>query len=249
MELFGGAGRWCQLLTCTTPYMVNPQNGFISLRMAVSPTVTIPGLHLIHARLHNNIQQPGLAQCIGDPASTGCGRLTVTTRAPRVPAMEVVSTAHDPDTVYLGQQIGLQVEFRNSGDGNADATRLIVALPPGIAFSHAAGAIPALTCTATGLVADGQRVTCEGFGLPSAVFGQVRLLMDVGYVIDAPALLTVVIGLDHAATPTTGLIEACVSDPPPTWCAWHELSVAWRCADRYGADGVYGDGFQMPPSP
>ncbi len=41
--------------------------------------------------------------------------------------------------------------------------------------------------------------------------------MNVGYEIDTPASLTAVVGLDHAATPTAGLIEACASDPSPAY--------------------------------
>lgn len=237
-----------QLLTCTTPAMFDGQNGFISMRLAIAPDIAVPGPVQIHARLHNNVQQPTLATCIAQPASTGCGRLTSPTRPPRVPNLVISSVSHAPDTLSIGASASLAIHFANIGEGQAAATRILASLPPGIAYSHATGAIPALACSAAGAVATGQLVTCTGAGLPATLTGQVNLQLNVMPGTTTPAVLPVVVAADQAATPTPGLMEACIADPQLPYCAWRGLPVAWRCADQHGADGVFCNGYEPLPT-
>jgi len=107
---------------CTTPYLID--YGFISLRLDVAPNVAVPGPLYVHASVANNVQAAP-ADCVTTPLQTGCGRLQIPTRAPRVPTLVGDSITHSPATFTLGQEAGpVIVSYRNIGEGNAGAPAL-----------------------------------------------------------------------------------------------------------------------------
>lgn len=232
-----------ELVTCSTPYIVN--NSYITFVVDVATDVPIPGPLYVYARLGNDSQDLSLAQCIADPARDGCGRLTVPTRLPRAARLELVSAAPLPAEFQRGQEGRVRVLYRNSGDDVAVSTRLALQLPPGLAWNRMMGL--AMACTASGDPATvGQIVACTGPALPDGLQLQPDVVVDVlyGAVDDLPILLAVDMGQGAAQA----VLDGCVADPAQAHCALIDVPVAFHCADQHGAEGIFCNGFELPPT-
>lgn len=232
-----------QLVTCSTPYVVQP--GFVNIRVLAAANIDIPGPLYLHARLESDSQQVSLAECIADPVGMGCGRLAVHTRLPRAPRLELGTPGVLPAEFRRGQQGHLDLPYRNAGDGMASASRLVRQLPPGVSWNRTTAV--SMTCMASGDPAIvGQVVGCAGPAVPENLQLAPHFVLDVLY--NAADTLPVLIGVDMGEGSDQSLLDDCAADPLQAHCALLEVPVAWRCADPFGADGIHCDRFELPPT-
>jgi hypothetical protein len=233
--------------SCTTSYMIDHQSGFFSFYVNVALDVPVPGPLVFYAGISNNVQTIP-ANCVAQPDQTGCGRLTVNTRVPRVAYMRFApvpnDVSHSPHVFWTNQHGSVQVNFQNGGEASAAQTSLVMKLPPYVSFDHQLASLPALSCTSSGSAASGPVVTCTGPGLPASTSGDLSFDVKVGYQAAAPGPLVIVGGIDAANPATTTTLASCTSDPNHANCSWHEITSYAPCAAQYGDDGVYCDGFQ-----
>ena len=236
-----------QLLTCTVPYMVSGQVGFVSIRTDFAPDIAVPGPLYIHAAIGND-QVPPPTTCVADPFQRGCGRLAVNTRPPSAAYLRFndPDVQHSPTYFTLGQDNGpIVVNFRNIGDGLAANTAVQIKLPPGFAYTQTYSAIPALTCTSSGSLAAGPLLTCEGAAMPPGSSGYVSFGVNLDpSLTESPGPVPLVGAIDTSNPANTTLLASCASDPNQINCFWHEIPTYAPCALQYGADGIYCDAFE-----
>ncbi|WP_257387297.1 hypothetical protein [Tahibacter caeni] len=229
---------------CTTPYLIDQGYGFASLRIDVAPDVAVPGPLYVHARVANDAQAAP-ADCVANPLQTGCGRLQVPTRAPRVPTLVGDSVTHVPATFTLGQEAGpVVVSYRNVGEGNAGATTVYVQLPPYFEYRGVFSASPAATCLSQGQVAAGAVVVCQTAGLLSGGLGWISLRLLPHAQAASPGPLPVVAAFDLATPSTTAILQSCVANPAQAFCANDAIPTFFPCALQHGDEGIFCDGFQ-----
>jgi len=227
---------------CTTPYLID--YGFISLRLDVAPNVAVPGPLYVHASVANNVQAAP-ADCVTTPLQTGCGRLQIPTRAPRVPTLVGDSITHSPATFTLGQEAGpVIVSYRNIGEGNAGATTVYLQLPPYFEYRGLFSASPAATCMSQGQVAAGAVVVCQTSGLLSGGLGWISLRLLPHAQAASPGPLPVVAAFDLANPSSTAILQSCVANPAQSFCASDTITTFFPCALQHGDEGIFCDGFQ-----
>jgi len=236
-----------QVVSCTTPYMIDHQDGYFSFYVNVAYDVPVPGPIYFYASLVNNVQAAP-ANCTSVPDQTGCGRLTASTRVPRVAYMRFApapnDVTHSPHVFWTTQHGTVQVNFQNSGEAMAAQSSLVMKLPPYVSYDHQLASQPAMSCSSNGSAASGPIVTCTGQGLPASTPGFINFDVKVGYLAAAPGPLVLVGAIDAANPATTATLTSCTSDPAHANCFWHEITSYAPCAAQYGDDGVYCDGFQ-----
>ena len=236
-----------QLLTCTVPYMASGQLGFASIRTNFAPDVAVPGPLYIHAAIGND-QIPPPTTCMANPHQRGCGRLAVTTRPPS----EAYLRFNDPDVQHspayftIGEDNGpVVVNFRNIGDGLAANTAVQIKLPRGFAYTQTYSAIPALACTTSGTLNNGQLLTCQGGSMAPGAIGYVSFGVNLDPTLtESPGPLVMVGAIDTSSPPNTTLLASCASDPNQINCFWHEIPTYRPCALQYGVDGIFCDAFE-----
>lgn len=230
---------------CTTPYMVDQQSGFVSLRVNVAPNVAVPGPLFIHAAIGNNVQAPP-ANCVAVPLQPGCARLQVPTRTPRVATLVGDSITHSPATFTLGQSAGpIVVNYRNVGEATAGAPTIYVQLPPYFEFTGLLSSSPAATCVSQGTIAAGPVVVCQSSGLGVAAFGIGSLSLRVMPHRQAasPGPLPVVAAFDLATPSSVAILQSCVANPAQSFCARDAIPTFFPCSAQF-EDGLFCDGFQ-----
>ncbi|MEO7916867.1 MAG: hypothetical protein ABIR16_04425 [Dokdonella sp.] len=235
-----------QLLTCSAP-IFQGQNGFASIRTDFAPGTVVPGPIYFHAAIGNALVPPPTT-CVANPSQRGCGRLAVNTRAPSVAYLRFnePDVQHAPAFFTLGQDNGpIVVSFRNIGAGVAANTALQIKLPRGFSYTQTYSAIPSLTCTTSGMLANGQLLTCQGAGMGSGATGYVSFGVNLDAALtESPGPVPLLAAIDTSSPANTTLLAACASDPNRINCAWHEIPTFRPCALQYGADGIYCDAFE-----
>jgi hypothetical protein len=236
-----------QLLTCTVPYMASGQLGFASIRTDFAPDIAVPGPVYFHAAIGNDQVAPPTS-CVANPAQRGCGRLAVNTRPPSAAFLRFTDpdVQHSPAYFTLGQDNGpVVVNFRNIGDGVAANTAVQIKLPAGFAYTQTYSAIPSLTCTASGTLASGQLLTCQGASMAPGSNGYVSFGVHLDPVLtESPGPVPIVGAIDISNPANTTLLASCASDPNQINCFWHEIPTYAPCALQYGIDGIYCDAFE-----
>lgn len=235
------------LLTCTTPYLPHLVNAWMSVRFDVLAGLAIPGPHAIHVRMTNPSQSVDMSECVADPSILGCGRLTFEAAPALEPDIVINAFSNLSGELVAGQQAQLNVEFENIGAATSPATHVKIALPPGMAYQDVSGALPSMSCAASGSAVTGQVVHCTGAGLPSTVQGYVIIRARLDDDVLGPDQLPVVAATDHASSWTSGRLEQCIDSPALPHCAWLEISVRYWCAAQFGADGVFCNDFELLP--
>lgn len=237
-----------EVVTCTTPYMYDGQDGFIAMAIDAAPDIAVPGPAEFHVAVGNDMQAPP-SDCSLDPHQVGCGRLTWAMRPARVAALQFASAQHNPAWFTVGQAGMVQLGLANAGEGNAAATTVVLRLPPGFAFASSANSLPAMNCSVDGDSATGQTVACTGFGLPGGSTGSLVLHLAIGAQTEVPGPVVVLAAIDESSPATTETLLACADDPEQPQCTWLEIPTFAPCAAQY-ADGIYCDGFEWlhPPS-
>ena len=233
-------------VTCTTPYMVAGQNGFIALHYDVDANLPVPGPVFLHAAIGNNVVAAPTT-CVADPHQARCARLQMPTRTPRVADLRFVEPRleHAPEWFEAGVSTNsLTARFRNVGEANATATTVSFALPPGFGYDATLNSIPAFTCTTTGSITTGQRLFCTGFGLPATFSGFLSIRLTVTTDAERPGPVPILAAIDSSAPPSTAMLEACALDPSQPQCAWLEIPVWASCATVQGFDTIYCDPFE-----
>lgn len=239
-----------QLVTCTTPYMADTQNGYVSIGTRIGYGVAVPGPIYFHAAVGNNVLAPP-TDCVANPNQIRCGRLEMPTRAPRMPFLRFATpaVAHTPAIFKLGQDNGpIVASFQNVGDGTASATSALFKLPPGFSYTTLFSSIPALACSASGSVASGQLLTCTGPGLPSGSSGYVSFGVHLDASTEAPGPVVLLGAIDTSSPASANQLASCANDPSQVNCVWHEIPTVRPCALQYGTEGIYCDGFEVVPS-
>ncbi|HET9032874.1 MAG TPA: hypothetical protein VFN25_08210 [Dokdonella sp.] len=236
-----------QLLTCTVPYMASGQVGFASIRTDFAPDIVVPGPLYFHAAIGNDQVAPPTT-CAADPYQRGCGRLAVNTRPPSAAYLRFSDpdVQHSPAYFTIGQDNGpVVVNFRNIGDGVAANTAVQIKLPRGFAYTQTYSAIPALTCTTSGSLANGQLLTCQGASMAAGSTGYVSFGVYLDPTLtESPGPLPLVGAIDSSNPANTTLLAACASDPNQINCFWHEIPTYAPCALQYGMDGIFCDAFE-----
>mgnify|MGYP000886904521 CR=1 FL=1 len=230
-----------QVVTCTTSYLYDGQNGFITLAFDAALDIAVPGPLAFHAAIGNDVQAPP-SDCVADPHQTGCGRLTWATQAPLVAQPVFIESHHAPDHFPIGQAGEISLAFTNASSASATATTIALRLPAGFAF-QTPSSTPALSCSVDGAAATGQIVTCQGAGLPAGMSGILVFHPMVGAETEVPGPVVVLAAIDQSNPPSTATLFACADDPSPSYCRWHEIPTYAPCASQY-ADGIYCDGFE-----
>jgi hypothetical protein len=232
-------------IRCTTAYMYDTLNGFLSLFVQVAPTVAVPGPLYVHAAISNNVQLAP-TDCVANPSQLGCGRLQFHTRTPRVATLVAADLWHSPDVVTLGQEFGPVVfEYRNIGEATAGTTNLYLQLPPHVEYRGLLSSSPAATCAAQGSIASGQIVVCQSSGLGSAPYnnGSLSLRLYGGALAASPGPLPVIAAVDLAAAPNPALLQSCAANSAQSFCATDAITTYFPCALQW-VDGIFCDGIQ-----
>lgn len=240
-----------QIVTCTTAYLYDTQIASVWFDVALSADVAVPGPIVFHAALGNDVQQQTLANCQANPYQTGCGRLTVPTRAPQLAYLRFKpvpdDVTHSPQTFTLGQSQGtVEVNFQNIGEGNSAATTLAIQLPPGLGYAGTIDSAPSMICASSGSVSTGAILTCAGGVMPAGANGFLDFHVAVGPETEVPGPIVLVGAIDQSSPPSLDALAVCATDPDHGYCFWHEIPTAIPspCAGRYGGDGIYCDGFE-----
>lgn len=131
------------------------------------------------------------------------------------------------------------------GDGVAANTAVQIKLPRGFAYTQTYSAIPALTCTTSGSLANGQLLTCQGASMAAGSTGYVSfgVYLDPALT-ESPGPVPLVDAIDSSNPANTTLLAACASDPNQINCFWHEIQTCAPCALQYGMDGIFCDAFE-----
>ncbi|MEO7936769.1 MAG: hypothetical protein ABIR27_10975 [Dokdonella sp.] len=236
-----------QLLTCTVPYMGSGQVGFASIRTDFAPDIGVPGPYYVHAAIGNDVVAPP-ATCAANPAQRGCGRLALNTRPPSAAYLRfnTPDVQHSPTYFTIGQDNGpIVVNFRNIGDGVAANTAVQIKLPRGFAYTQTYSAIPSLTCSTSGSLANGQLLTCQGAAMAPGSVGYVSFGVHLDPVLtERPGPVVMLGAIDTSSPANTTLLAACASDPAQINCFWHEIPTYAPCALQYGTDGIFCDAFE-----
>ncbi len=235
-----------QLLTCLIPMGQN-WFGFASIRTDFAAGVAVPGPVYIHAAIGNALVPPPI-DCAANPAQRSCGRLAVITRPPSAAYLRF----NDPDVQHsqayftIGQDNGpVVVNFRNIGDGVAANTAVQIKLPRGFAYTQIYSAIPSLTCTTSGTLANGQLLTCQGGPMGPGTNGYVSFGVHLDPTLtERPGPVPMIGAIDTSNPANTTLLAACASDPNQINCFWHEIPTYAPCALQYGMDGIFCDAFE-----
>ena len=230
---------------CTTPYMVDQQSGFVSLRVNVAPDVAVPGPLFVHASIGNDVQPPP-ADCVAVPLQAGCARLQVPTRTPRVATIVGDGITHAPATFTLGREQGpIVVAYRNVGEANAGLTTIWTQLPSYFEFLGLLASSPAATCATQGTIAAGQVVRCTVAAVGTGAFGSGFLSLRVFAHRQAasPGPLPVVAAFDLANPSGAAILASCVANPAQAFCAHDAVPTLFLCAMQF-EDGIFCDGFQ-----
>lgn len=230
---------------CTTPYMYDSLNGFLTVRVQIANTVATPGPLYVHAAISNN-QQTRPSNCVADPTVLGCARLQFHTRAPRVATLIASTLSHSSATMTLGQEFGPVVfEYRNIGEASAGSTYVYLQLPPHVEYRQTLAASPPATCSAQGSIAAGQIVVCQTSGLLPPPFnqGSVSLRLYGGTPAPSPGPLPVIAAVELATTPNVALLQSCAANPTQSFCATDAIATYFPCAAQW-VDGIFCDGIQ-----
>lgn len=247
----GGLLVWnCQMqstpghLRCTTAYMFDGLNAFMTLRVTAENNVAIPGPLYVHAAIGNNVQ-PMPTTCVADPTQFACARLQIPTRPPRVATLVTDGVSHSPAVFNLGEQGTLLIGYRNIGEASAGTSNVYVQLPPHFEYLGMLGALPAASCTAQGALATGQVLTCQSQGLPpsSQGFMNLRLFGHAQAASPGPLPVRVAVDLTTPANPTP-LLQSCATNPAQSFCAADAIPTYFRCALQW-ADGIFCDGIEV----
>jgi hypothetical protein len=237
---------------CTTPYFYDTLYAFLSMRVDVAQNVAVPGPLFVHASIGNNVQVPP-ADCVATPLQTGCGRLQISTRTPRVATIVGDSITHTPATFVLGQEPGpIVVSYRNVGEATSGQMTFWTQLPPYFEFIGTFASNPAATCAAQGTIAAGHVVRCTVAAVGAAPFGDgyVSLRVFAHRQAASPGPLPVVAAFDLADPSSAAMLASCVANPAQAFCAHDAIPTLFRCAMQF-EDGVFCDGFQpfvRPPA-
>lgn len=231
-------------MRCTTPYMYDTLNAFMTLRVTPENNVPIPGPLFVHAAISNNVQAMPTT-CVANPAQLGCARLQIPTRPPRVATLVSDGVSHSPTVFNLGEEGTLLVGYRNIGEASAGTSNIYVQLPPYIEYLGVLGALPGATCTAQGAVATGQVLTCQSQGLGAPPFGQgyVNLRLYGHAQAASPGPLPVRVAVDLATPANAALLQSCATNPAQSFCAADAIPTYFRCALQW-ADGIFCDGIE-----
>ncbi len=231
-------------LRCTTPYMYDSQNGFLSLRVQVPLSVPTPGPLFVHAAIGNNVQAMP-ASCVANPMQLGCARLQIPTRTPRVATLVTDGMSHSPATFTLGQEHApLVVGYRNIGEAAAGSSNIYILLPPYFEYRGLLTSSPPASCTTQGVIASGQIVVCNTTGLPAFSPGSLSLRVFAGAQAASPGPLTVLSAVDLAMPANAALLQSCAANPAQSFCAVHPIPTFFPCAAQW-ADGIFCDGLQV----
>lgn len=235
-----------QLLTCSAP-IYSGQAGFASIRTDFAANVAVPGPLYFHAAIGNSLVPPP-TDCVANPVQRSCGRLAVITRPPSAAYLRFSDpdVQHSPAYFTLGQDNGpVVVNFRNIGDGVAANTAVLIKLPRGFAYTQTYSAIPSLTCTTSGTLANGQLLTCQGAAMGPGTNGYVSfgVHLDPGLT-ESPGPVPLLGAIDTSSPASTTLLAACANDPNQINCFWHEIPTYAPCALQYGGDGIFCDAFE-----
>lgn len=229
---------------CTTPYMYDSQNGFLSMRVQVPLSVPIPGPLFVHAAIGNNVQAMP-TDCVANPMQLGCARLQIPTRTPRVATLVTDGMSHSPATFTLGQEQGpLVVGYRNIGEASAGSSNIYIQLPPYFEYRGLLSSSPSATCAAQGAIASGQIVVCNTAGLPPFSPGSLSLRVYAGAQAASPGPLSVLSAVDLATPANATLLQSCAANPAQSFCAVHGIPTFFPCAAQW-TDGIFCDGLQV----
>ncbi|WP_313915819.1 hypothetical protein [Tahibacter sp.] len=231
---------------CTTPYMYDSLNSFVSMRVQVPLSVPIPGPLFVHAAVSND-KQLRPTDCVANPMQLGCGRLQIPTRTPRVATLVTDGMSHSPATFTLGQEQGpLVVGYRNIGEASAGSSNIYIQLPPYFEYRGLLSSSPPATCAAQGAIASGQVVVCNTAGLGAAPFniGSLSLRVYAGAQAASPGPLTVLSAVDLATPANATLLQSCAANPAQSFCAVHGIPTFFPCAAQW-TDGIFCDGLQV----
>lgn len=232
-------------IRCTTPYMYDTLNSYLSLRVGMDSDVPVPGPLFVHAAISNNVQVAP-ADCVGNPLQQGCARLQVPTRTPRVATLVVDAVSHNPAVYTLGQEPGpLAITYRNVGEAAGAASNVHVQLPPHIRYLGVQSASPPMSCSVQGLPASGEVVTCSGVGMPAGLSGYVNLRVFAGAGAASPGPLNVLVGVDAAQPAGSGVLSSCAASPAQAFCNVHPVTTFFPCAAQWGDEGIFCDGLQV----
>ena len=231
---------------CTTPYMIDQQYGWVSLRVNVSNDVPVPGPLFLYASIANDVQAAP-ADCLSNPMQAGCGRLQVPTRVPRVPVLVGDSITHTPTTFRLGSEQGpIVVAYRNIGEANAGATTIWTQLPPFFEFLGTYASNPGATCSAQGVIAAGQVVRCQVAAVGTGPFGTGYVSLRVKPLAQAaaPGPLPVIAAFDLANPSSDAILASCMNNPAQAFCAHDAIPTFLPCG-ALRDDNIYCDGFDV----
>jgi hypothetical protein len=229
---------------CTTPYMYDSLNSFVSMRVQVPLSVPVPGPLFVHAAVSND-KQVRPTDCVANPMQLGCGRLQIPTRTPRVATLVTDGISHSPTTFTLGQEQGpLVVGYRNIGEASAGSSNIYIQLPPYFEYRGLLSSSPPAICAAQGVIASGQVVVCNTAGLPPFSPGSLSLRVFAGAQAASPGPLTVLSAVDLATPANATLLQSCAANPAQSFCAVHGIPTFFPCAAQW-ADGIFCDGLQV----
>jgi hypothetical protein len=230
---------------CTTPYFYDTLYAFLSMRVDIASNIAVPGPLYVHASISNDVQAPP-ADCVGTPLQTGCGRLQIPTRTPRVATIVGDAITHSPSTFMLGQEQGpIVVSYRNVGEATSGQMTFWTQLPPHFEFLGTLASNPAATCAAQGTIAAGHIVRCTVAAVGTGTFGSgfVSLRVFAHRQASSPGPLPVVAAFDLANPSNAAILASCVANPAQAFCASDAIPTQFLCAMQF-EDGVFCDGFQ-----
>jgi hypothetical protein len=229
---------------CTTPYMYDSLNSYVSMRVQVPLSVPIPGPLFVHATVSND-KQVRPTDCVANPMQLGCARLQIPTRTPRVATLVTDGISHNPPTFTLGQEQGpLVIGYRNIGEASAGSSNIYIQLPPYFEYRGLLSSSPPATCAAQGAIASGQIVVCNTAGLPPFSIGSLSLRVYAGAQAASPGPLTVLSAVDLVTPANPALLQSCMANPAQSFCATHGIPTYFPCAAQW-TDGIFCDGLQV----